>query len=283
MIINQLNGVQSLIISGLFFTGVNLSVKYLTHLPTYQLVFFRSLFVATTMALVLKKLKLNPFAKFQKALIMRSLVGTCALILYYHTLQNMPLGAALVLHYTTPLFSLIISYFILKEFVSHKALPYYFLALIGVALVKNVDPNVALFDFILGIISAILSASSYAIIRKLNGKVNSLVIVFYFPFIAMLLTSPLAIGQWQALSRDDWPVIIGMGVCAVFAQIFLTRAYQIEQASNIVHFNYLGIIYGVIAAMIIFDEFPTPLTLIGAGIILFSIIKLFRLTKRDGH
>jgi len=56
------------------------------------------------------------------------------------------------------------------------------------------------------------------------------------------------------------------------AQIYLTKAYQADRASNISIFNYLGIVYALIIGFVFFAETLPPLSLAGIGVILAGVI-----------
>lgn len=276
----KLGGVGSIILAGIFFTIIHLIVKYLNYLPPFQLAFIRSFGTAIAAGLVLLYLKINPFKSQNKLLMLRSLFGCAGLVTYWYTLQNLPLGVAIVLHYLAPIFTIALSSIFLKERTGLEQWKYYLLAFIGVALVKNVNGNIDMLVFLIGILASLFAAAAYTTIRALNNRADTMSIVFYFPFISTFLLAPINYTQWVSIKESDYVIVTSICILSLLAQIFLTRAYKMAQASNIAHFNYLGILYALILGKLLFDETPSILTILGAIIIVFCILKLQYIQKR---
>lgn len=276
----MLKSSHALVFSILFFTIVNVCVKSLARLGSQELVFFRSIITIVAIGLFAfykKKLIINN----KKIILVRGLLGSLALVCFFWTLQNMPLATALVLHYTTPLFTLIFGAIFLQEKTPARDIPYFILAFIGVILIKSFDPRVSSLALSIGLISAVFSSSAYTVIRSMHGKENLLVIVMAAPSFALLFTTPyLLSGQWVTPVGSEWAWVIVMSVCTIIAQLFMTYAYQNDKASNFVYFNYLGLVVITIVGYFQFGESFNLPTISGMVLILVSTI-ILGLKKRS--
>jgi S-adenosylmethionine uptake transporter len=78
--------------------------------------------------------------------------------------------------------------------------------------------------------------------------------------------------RWVTPSASDWLILVMIGLATTIAQIFMTRAYQLERASNVSNFNYLGSIYAIVLGILLFDESVTGMALAGIALIVFGVI-----------
>jgi drug/metabolite transporter (DMT)-like permease len=213
---------------------------------------------------------------------MRGLAGTVALVMYFYTLQNMPLASAVTIQYLSPIFTIIIAGMMLREPPRPIQWLFFVISFGGVLLIKGFDPRVSPTDLIIGISAAIFSALAYNFIRKLKSSDHPLVVVFYFPLVTVPIIGTYTAFNWVDPQPVEWLILILIGLATTAAQIFMTRGYQLEPAANVSIYNYLGTIYAIIFGYIIFDEFITVLAYLGIALILFGVIMSSRY-RRDSN
>lgn len=265
-------GVKYIILSTFFFALMNMGVKYLDHIPAHEIIFFRALITLIIGYILIKRERLSPWGNNRKILLLRGISGTVALLCYFYTLQTMPLASAVTIQYLSPIMTIFISALFLKEPAGKWQWLFFLLAFGGVVMVKGFDPRVSIPELAVGIVSAIGSAIAYNLIRKLKDFDHPLVVVFYFPLVTLPIVGIYSLFHWVPPQADDWLIIIFIGVATTIAQIFLTRAFHADKASNIGIFNYLGIIYAIATGFFIFDETIAPLAYAGFALIIFSVI-----------
>ena len=154
------NAVKFMIISALGFSLMQLCVKYLQHLPTVEIVFFRSVVSIVLSVSMIIKLKISPWGNQKKYLILRGLFGMTALTLFFYTLQNLPIATAITIQYLSPIFTAIIAIFVLGERMKRVQWLFFLLAFIGVVMLKGFDDRVSVFYFGLGILSAFFAGAA---------------------------------------------------------------------------------------------------------------------------
>lgn len=270
-----------LVISGTCFALVHASVKFVPNIPPHELVFFRALISSVLSLIALKTAGLSPWGRNKKMLIFRGLAGTAALLLYFHTLQVMPLASAVTIQYLHPIFTVILAGLFLKEKPTWLQWLFFIASFAGVLLVRGFDERIELVDMGIGVISALCSAIAYNLIRALRHEDHALVVVFYLPFVSLWVVGPYTLTHWVAPRGIEWLVIIVIGVFTQVAQYFMTRAYQSDRAANISNLNYLGIVYALVIGVLFFDETVAPLATAGMAVIAASALLSTRFKSKS--
>lgn len=273
-------GIRSMLISTCLFAVINALVKTVPHIPFTQIVLFRAFISLSICFFLIRKRGLSLFGHNKKVLICRGLCGTAALTMFFYTLQRLPLATAVTLQYLSPLFTIFIAGFLLKE----KALPIqwlgFFFAFLGVVLIRGFSSGYSDWDFMIAVGGAIASAFAYNFVRMLKDSDHELVVVFYFPLTTVPLIGPFAIAQWVWPSPLEWMILIVIGLLTQFAQLFMTISYKVARASHVAIFNYLGVVLALIIGWIFFTEKPEINALFGILLILASVILTTRLSRR---
>ena len=96
-------GVRYAMIATLFFSLMQVFVKYIHRLPSEEIVFFRAIIALIISFVMIKQKGLKPLGNNRKLLIMRGLVGSAALLLFFYSIKNIPLATAVVLQYLSPI------------------------------------------------------------------------------------------------------------------------------------------------------------------------------------
>ena len=101
--------------STVFFSVMNALVKYLDYYHVFQLVFSRALGTLFITFIMLKKRKIHLSGNQKRLLILRGLVGTTSMFLFFLGIHYMTMGSAVTLRYLAPLFVRIISILMYKK------------------------------------------------------------------------------------------------------------------------------------------------------------------------
>ena len=247
-----------------FFAVMNVAIKYVAHLPTFELVFFRALIAASIAYTTLRVKRIPAWGNRKGLLILRGVFGFGALSMFIATLQNMPMATALVIQYMSPVFVAILGIFLHKEPMRPLQWLWLAMAFAGVVMIKGFDPRVSVLYLSIGIASCILSAFAYTTVRSLKDTDHPLVVVFYFPLVTLPVAGLLMWIQWRTTSfsdwifvhhtSEDWLWIVVMGVFAQLGQIFMTLSLHLEKANVVSSMSYMGMIFGLIFGYVLFGE-----------------------------
>ena len=275
-------GVRYALAATLFFAFMQLGVKTLNRLPSHEIVFFRAIFSLGISFAFIKRAGLNPWGNNKKVLFLRGLCGAIALMLFFYTLQQIPLATAVLLQYLSPIFTVLFATFIMKESATWKQWLAFLVALAGVALVKGFDPRISMLSLSIGVLSAAFSGLAYNFIRKLKDTDHPLIVVMYFPLISIPVSLPFMFNGWIWPNWQEWLMIALVGVFTQAAQWCMTKAYQMEKAADILIFKYLGIVYALSFGFIFFDETMGLFSLVGIVVVVLGVY-LGTLGKRQAR
>ena len=108
-------GIGFMLISTVAFSLMQLCVKFLHHLPTHELILFRSaISLVLSLGYLLPK-GINPLGNNRKFLLLRGIFGVTALSLFFVTIQNIPLASAVTIQYLSPIFTAVSPFFYLAN------------------------------------------------------------------------------------------------------------------------------------------------------------------------
>jgi len=276
-------GVWLMLMASLSFGLMNVSVKFVHQMPVSEVVFFRAVVQILLSVVILQQLKQSPWGKNPKLLGLRGLFGSIGLFCYFYTLQVMPLGNAIVIHYLSPILTTLVAVALGDE--KNHPLSYLFFAicLMGVVVVNGVSQDVTLAGVLAGLGGALFSAFAYNTIRRLKNLENPNVVVFYFPLITLplsLLVGGLYDDAWRWPVGIEWIWLLMTGVTTQLGQFFMTRAYQSDKASNVSAISYAGILWGAGFGVFLFGEHYKWLQFVGMGMVLLGMLLNVRINLR---
>ncbi|MFC4871722.1 DMT family transporter [Negadavirga shengliensis] len=261
-----------MLLAGFFFALMNVTVKFLPHIPAIEIILFRSVFSFFFSYLILKKQKIPVLGNNKKLLIIRGVVGSVGLITFFYTLQKIPLASAVTIQYLAPIFTSVLGIFIVKERVKAIQFFYFAIAFAGVLVIEGFDPRIEPVYLLIGIVSALFSGLAYNVIRKLKNTEHPLVIVFYFPLVTIPVAGLVSFFYWVPPRGWDWLLLLVIGVFTQFAQYFMTMAYQNANLSKVASLNYVGIIYALGFGYLLFGETYNLVTYSGMVMVLLGVI-----------
>ena len=261
-----------MLLAGVFFALMNVSVKYIPDIPAIEIILFRSVFSLVFSYSLLKKQGVNVFGNNKKLLVIRGMVGSVSLISFFYTLQKIPLASAVTLQYLSPILTTILGIYLVKEKVKPIQFVFFTISFIGVLFVQGFDTRVNLLYAGIGLISALFSGLAYNVIRKLKNTEHPLVIIFYFPLVTLPVAITISIFTWVQPVGGDWAILLWIGICTQTAQYFMTVAYQNANVSKISSLSYLGILYALIFGFFFFGETYNLMAYIGMGLVVLGIL-----------
>lgn len=251
-----------------------------------EIVFFRNLI---GLALILYALKHTP-ATLRGGkwylLITRGVFGFLAMILFFYTITTIPLGEAITLNKTSPLFVTVLAYYLLKEKLNKTTLFALLIGFIGVVLiVKPIGMSIS-YEHFLGILGGFFAAAAYTTIKKIKDIYDTRVIMLSFVGLGALLPAlffllahfveaPESLSfLFPAFSYPSslkvWGLITLMGVISVMSQWLLTKAYSASNLSIIGVISYTNIPFAIGFGWMLGDALPDALTYFGISLIVLG-------------
>lgn len=264
--------ISYILISSIAFTAMNVLIKQVSRLPAFELVFFRSIGTLSLVYFLLLKNKIPPLGSKRPILFLRALTGLTSLFLYFWALKTIQVGTATSLRYMSPIFAAILSVIILKEKMKPIQWALFFLAFLGVLIIKGFNLDVTLPGLIAILTSAILVGLVFVLIRKIGSSEHYLVIIFYFMFASFLVSGFVCLFIWESPIGIEWFYLLASGIAGFVGQLTMTQALQMEETNAIVPFKYSEIIFTLIAGWILFGEQQNIYSLLGIACILIAVL-----------
>lgn len=258
-------------LSTLAFSLANVFVKQVSHIPAMEVVFFRTTIASAFCIIGLHRAGADWRGSNRTLLFLRGAFGTTALVLFFITLQNIPLASSMTIQYLSPIFTSIIAIFLLSESVRAMQWVFYGMAFAGVLLIQQIDARVSAFYLVIGIISAFCSGVAYNLVRSLRGREHPLTVVLHFQLVGVVAGFISLFFQWQTPSGWDWLYLFLVGVFSQLGQIFLTTALQKERVAGVAIINYTGLVYAVALGWLLFGEIQTLESIIGMALVVLGV------------
>jgi drug/metabolite transporter (DMT)-like permease len=204
-------------------------------------------------------------------LLLRGAITSLGLVTWFYALANMPFAEAVALHFTLPLFGIVLAMVFLKETVNRHRGAAAITGFLGTLIILR--PGLEAFNPIALVVlaSAIAYAGSSVMTKSLVRTESSAAIVFNVnAFTAVAFAVP-SIFMWVSPTSSQWMMLIGIAVLNVAAQNCLNRSYAAADASYVLPFDFLRLPLSVMAGVLLFSEKPDLWTIVGAIVILAAI------------
>ncbi|WP_234418188.1 DMT family transporter [Aquimarina aquimarini] len=261
-----------MLLSAVFFTTLNLFVKYLAKFGGAQLVFFRALgSLFFTMSYLLWN-KIPMLGNQKKLLIWRGLVGLTSMGLFFMSVNYLPIGSAVSLRYLSPIFATILAVFFLRERVKPIQWLFFLMAFGGVLMIKGFDPNIDSFGLLLILGSALFSGVVYVLINKIGRDDHPVVIVNYFMWISVIIGGVLSIFNWTTPVGVEYLLLLSLGVFGYFGQLFMTKAFQLQATNKVVSLKYIEVLFTMIFGVFWFGDIYPMLSILGTLLVITGLV-----------
>jgi drug/metabolite transporter (DMT)-like permease len=279
---NTGKGIGLKLISAVLFAVMSALVRLLgARYPIGEVVFYRSAFaIVPVMAVYAWRGELATVVRTERPLGQagRGAISIVGMFCNFGALARLPLVEANAISFTSPLFSVALAAFVLKERVRIYRWSAVIIGFIGVLVVlsPHLSGDELTFAFasattVAGLAYALTGAMANAgtVIqtRRLAQSETTSSIVFYFSLfcaLAGLATWPFG---WISPTGPEFAVLVGIGLLGGTAHIFLTESYRYASASVVAPFDYTAMIWALILGYVMFGETPTIMIFAGSLII----------------
>jgi drug/metabolite transporter (DMT)-like permease len=265
-----------MLLSALAFSLMTLFVKLAgARLPTQEIVLSRALLTLLFTLVALWRAGVAPLGSKRPLLWLRGVTGSLALVCVYYAVTHLPLAEATVLQYLYPPITAALAAWLLHERLNRVVFVCLGLGIAGIVLVAQPSalfglhsqslPALAIAAAIGG---AILSSCAYVIVRKLGATEHPMVIVLYFPLIALPASLPGLLEHFVWPRGIEWVWLLMVGVSTQVGQVSITRALSLGAASRMAAYSYVQVPLAALWGALFFDAWPNGYSVLGALLIL---------------
>ncbi|MCP9926865.1 DMT family transporter [Cyanobium sp. CH-040] len=269
-----------MVISALSFSLMGICVKQVGgRIPAAEVVLARSLVNLTLSWWQLRRAGIRPWGERRALLVWRGGIGSVALFCVYVALSELPLASATVLQYLYPTCTALLAWLLLGEPIGRRVLAAVAVGWLGVLLVTRpavLPGTLALAGgaalpapaVLIAIAGAFCTALAYVSVRSLAGSEHPLVIVFYFPLVALPMSLPLVLLNPVLPTAVELLWLLGVGLFTQLGQLTLTRGLIGLPAARATAISYVQVAFAGLWGWLIFGEAVDGWTMAGAALVL---------------
>jgi len=278
----ELRGIFLRIAASIGFIIISCMVKGLgEHIPLGEMVFFRSFFALIPLLIFLRYTQQLPrglISQHKKVHILRGIFGMFTVFSSFTAIILLPIAEATAITYLAPMIMIIIAALWLKEKVSRRRWAGVLLGLTGMAMMTV--PNFSLHTdgkTLLGFFTATLAAVSGALARIQIRRLSTMgenpgITAFYYALFGSIVGLPTMLFASSIPTLLQCLMLVGTGIIGGIAQLLLSFSLKCAPASTLAPYEYISIIWAVLAGLMFFDEIPGVLFWLATPIILAGSI-----------
>lgn len=246
----------------------------------FQLIFLLPIILVTGRRLASSHLSLNA---------VRGALIAAATLFFFWGLKYLPLADAIAIFFVEPLILTLIAAVFLGEQVGWRRLSAIILGFVGALLVIRPSFQAEGLPALLPLAAAGCFAVYLALTRKVAQADDVLTMQLWAGlFGGLTLLIALIIGEIGAVSVLDptwpslyeWLMLALLGAIATSGHLLIVGAFRRASPSILAPFQYLEILGATLLGVVIFGEFPEPLTWLGIAIIVASGLYVFHRERR---
>ena len=241
-----------------------------------ELVFFRVFVNFVLVGLLMAVRQENFFPSDKKLLFFRGGMGFCGVTCLFYGIGHLPLSIASMINWSSPLFVIVFSWFLLKERLAVRALIWVAVAFAGLVALMRPDwsgsgNGLPVFAVGIAVAGAAFGGMAYVAVRAATARVGVNAIILYFTGTATLLSLPWVVNGFQIPDRSSLIELLGVGLLATWGQICMTQGYRYAAAGLVSIMGLMNAAFSMLFGWVIFAENLTSaqwvgMVLLGLGI-----------------
>ena len=274
---NQL-GFLYMFMSVCAFSLMDLIVKWSDSYPLGQVIFFRGFFGVLLYFLIMPRDRIKNFyyTKRPGLHFLRCFFGLIALLAIFTALRNLPLATVVSISFAAPIFTTILSIFLLSEKVGLFRWLAVIVGFVGIVIITEPGFTSLNIYFIYPLIFCLGMSYVAITIRQLSTSEPVWLISLYFSAtitLASFFTIPYG---WIMPDIKDLILLMSIGILGGAANLWLSQSYKFSEVSLVTPLKYLALVFAIIFGYFIWNEVPSIKTLAGAFLVITSSVIIFR-------
>ncbi|MEQ8967347.1 MAG: DMT family transporter [Azospirillaceae bacterium] len=242
-------------------------------LHPFEVAFFRNAFGLLFMLPWLARTRFHGLATRRQGLYFwRAATGLVAMLSWFYGLSLLPLGEAVALSFTTPLFVTLGAALFLGEIVRARRLTATAVGFAGALIIIRPGVEAVSPAALIILMSAVFAACSALMIKALSRTEGANAIVTYMVVYLTPLSLVPALFVWQWPDPATLAVLAGVGGFATLGHVMLTRAMKAADISVVLPFEYLRLPMVALIGFVAFGEVIDAWTWVGAVVITASAV-----------
>lgn len=212
----------------------------------------------------------------------RAALGSVESGLFYLAIVYLPLADTMTIWMAAPVWVVVLAALLLGERVSPGR---WLVVLVGfVGVIVTLAPSGASLSMpaLVALLGSVLFAVLMIAGRYLRGTPD-VTLVGWQTFGTLLLGLCLIPFGWVTPTPLDFGLLALLGIVAMVAHLCVTRSLKLAEASVVVPYQYTLIVWALVFGWLVFNDWPTPQMLAGAGLIVAAGLALIVMERRAGN
>lgn len=198
----------------------------------------------------------------------RVFLALIAMMTGFSAVIHIPLAQATAIGFAKSFFITLFAIVILKETVGVRRWSAVLVGFVGILVMVRPDADGLNGWALAAVVGAAAASMVMIILRYLSRFDRPMTILCYQVIFVGGLILPAAIYYWKEPTQEEWLLMLGFGITSFFGQWCNIRAFRVGEATAIASLDYTRLIYATIFGVIIFNEWPTFETFLGASIVI---------------
>jgi drug/metabolite transporter (DMT)-like permease len=270
-----LRGFLLVILSSVCFAAMAIMAKKLHgQVPVWELTFYRGVFGLVPLTAVLWMQRISWKAQDWPILVSRGIWGLLATFCYFWAIQRIPLALAVLLNYTSPIFTAFFAVAFLREKMRGASLGFLLVSMAGLCVLLHPGFHADWKGYAVGLSAGILSGAAYATVKHLTYRTSPWLIVWSFNSIISLGSLPGLLQGGPRKTSAEWFWLVCISLAGTLGQILMAFGFRQTPVSRSSVATLFVLILTTLAGWRWWGETPSINALVGMAAIFVSIIGL---------
>jgi drug/metabolite transporter (DMT)-like permease len=198
----------------------------------------------------------------------RAAFGWGGVSLMFAAVAFIPLSDATAISFLNPVFAMLLAIPLLGERVGRIRWSAAAIALAGALILLRPGPDSFQPAALLAMSAALVLGAEIICIKKLSGREPPFQILLINNGIGLTIATLAVLAVWQMPTGPQWAALAGIGVMMALAQVCFVNALARAEASFVVPFSYVTLVFAAIYDFAVFRVVPDAISVAGAAVII---------------
>lgn len=218
----------------------------------------------------------------ERRVLLRNLFELGAILSYVVALANMPIADATALGQITPLLLLVGASILFGERIGGLRMGLIGLGFFGALMVAQPTMEGISIYALLALANAVLGAARDLAGRRVAAAVPGMIVATSAAVLVLCgaIAAHLLFEEWVAPPIGHILLLTASGLFLVFGHFFIFMAYRVGPSASVAPFYYCFTVWAVISGIVVFDQFPNTLAIVGILLVVASGLVIVALDNR---
>lgn len=190
---------------------------------------------------------------------------------FFLGLAIVPLATVTALHFTTPLFAILIGIVVLGERVSVRRWTAIIVGFAGTMIILRPDTAGFGYGELLVLGSAMGWAAAIICIKVLSRTDTSVTITAYMYLLMTPITFAAALFEWTWPTVEQYVWLIAVGLTGALGHVLMAEALKRAATHVVTPFDFFRLIWATLVGILLFDESAEATVWLGGALVIASV------------